>query len=184
MSRSAIFLDRDGTVNVEKDYLHRIEDWEWIPGAIEAIRLINQMGYLAIVVTNQAGVARNYYDENAILLLHAQVDKWLKEQGAKIDAYYYCPHHPQFGDEGPCSCRKPEPGMLYAAQHEFDIDLKRSWLIGDKLSDVEAALVAGVAPVLVMTGYGKQERGSVPSGVAVESDILSAIHRIQSMHQE
>ena len=176
--RRAVFLDRDGTINVEKEYLHRIEDWEWIPGAVEAIRLVNQMGYLAIVITNQAGIARNYYDEAAVHTLHGKVDTLLSAEGAKIDAYYYCPHHPQHGVVRECQCRKPAPGMLLAAQREYDIDLAESWMIGDKQIDVEAARRAGVTPILVMTGYGAEAQKSLAPGVVCEPDILSAVRYI------
>lgn len=132
MGRAAIFLDRDGTINVEKGYLYRFEDWEWILGAVEVIQRINLMGYLAIVVTNQAGIARGYYDAEAVHELHTKVDCLLERVGANIDRYYFCPHHPDHGEFRRCTCRKPEP-----------------WLIGDKLSDIEAGLRAGVSPILV-----------------------------------
>lgn len=180
MSRPAVFLDRDGTLNVEKEYLHRIEDWEWIPGAVEAVRMINQMGYLAIVVTNQAGVARGYYDEHNIDVLHRQVDKMLEVEGARIDAYYYCPHHPEYGDVRNCDCRKPAPGMLFAAQRDFDIDLTRSFMIGDKAIDVAAGVAAGVTPMMVMTGYGVVESSLVGGAFYRASDINSACQLIMN----
>lgn len=180
MSTPAIFLDRDGTLNIEKEYLHRIEDWEWIPGAVEAIRLINGMGYLAIVVTNQAGVARGYYTDADVLSLHSKVDNMLRLAGAKIDAYYYCPHHPEHGDHRSCHCRKPEPGMLLAAQRDWNLDLKKSYMIGDKAIDVEAGLRARVSPILVLTGYGKEEQKKVDlKAVNLQADVLSAVHHIQ-----
>jgi D-glycero-D-manno-heptose 1,7-bisphosphate phosphatase len=178
MSRPAVFLDRDGTINVEKEYLHRIEDWEWVPGAIEAIRRINDMGYLVIVVTNQAGVARGYYDEAQLHALHAAVDGLLDVTGAHIDAYYYCPHHPEFGEIRDCQCRKPAPGMLLAAQRDFGIDLSRSFMVGDKAIDVEAGQRAGVSPVLVMTGYGKEEQRKLPDGIGRAPDVLGAVELI------
>jgi len=177
-SRPAVFLDRDGTINIEKEYLNKIEDWEWIPGAIEAIQLINQMGLLAIVVTNQAGIARGYYSEDAVHKLHIQVDRLLEEKGAHIDAYYYCPHHPNFGEQKICECRKPNPGMLLAAKEDFNIDFSKSFLIGDKLIDVQAAEKVGVTPILVTTGYGKQDRVLLTSKCAVEKTILEAAKRI------
>lgn len=180
MSRPAVFLDRDGTLNVEKEYLHRIEDWEWIPGAVEAVRMINQMGYLAIVVTNQAGVARGYYNEHNIDVLHRRVDKILEVEGARIDAYYYCPHHPEHGDVRNCDCRKPAPGMLFAAQRDFDIDLTRSFMIGDKAIDVAAGVAAGVTPVMVMTGYGVVESSLVGGAFYRASDINSACQLIMN----
>jgi len=181
MSPAAIFLDRDGTINIEKNYLYRLKDWEWLPGAIEAILRINNLGYLAIVVTNQAGVARGYYSERDILFLHHQIDQMLAKAGAKIDAYYHCPHHPEFGKFRNCSCRKPQPGMLFNAQRDFDIDLSRSWLIGDKLSDIEAASGAGCSSILVMTGYGEQEKKVAPANVLCKQDILDAIKHIEEL---
>lgn len=178
-TRAAIFLDRDGTLNVEKDYLYRIEDWEWIPGAIEAIHRINQMGYLAIVVTNQAGIARGYYDASAVHELHKHVDCLLEQKESHIDAYYFCPHHPEYGEARRCACRKPEPGLLLRAQREFNIDLSQSWLIGDKLSDIEAGLRAGVSPVLVRTGYGAQESVHIYPHLCCEADVLSAVCAIE-----
>lgn len=157
MLKRAVFLDRDGTINVEKNYLYKIEDWEWTPRAIDAIKLINKAGYLAIVVSNQAGVARGYYTENDVEHLHSQVDMMLAEQGAHIDAYYYCPHHTEMGEIRDCECRKPKSGMLIQAQQEWNIDLENSFMVGDKLIDAEAAIRVGVTPVLVMTGYGKVE---------------------------
>lgn len=183
-SRPAVFLDRDGTINVEKEYLYRIEDWEWIPGAIEAIRRINEMNHLVIVVTNQAGIARGYYDEAAVHKLHSQIDELLTVEGARIDAYYFCPHHPQFGkDIIDCQCRKPAPGMLLAAQRDHDIDLSRSWMIGDKLLDIIAAQKAGVSPIMVMTGYGREEQSKLSQDIPCKSDLLGAIKIIEENNQ-
>lgn len=178
MARPAVFLDRDGTLNVEKQYLHRIADWEWIEGAVEAIKRINQMGYLAIVVTNQAGVARGYYTEQDVMTLHRYVDAELAKSGAKIDAYYYCPHHVEYGEVRDCNCRKPKPGMLLAAKRDFDIDLSKSFLIGDKAIDIIAAQAVAVQPVLVRTGYGIAEQKFVDANVSVADSILVAINEI------
>jgi D-glycero-D-manno-heptose 1,7-bisphosphate phosphatase len=181
--KPAVFLDRDGTLNVEKEYLHRIEDWEWIPGAVEAIRKINRMGWLAIVVTNQAGVARGYYAEGDVRALHGKVDNMLAAEGAHIDGYYYCPHHAEYGETRNCACRKPAPGMLLAAQRDFGIDLSHSYMIGDKALDVEAALRAGVTPVLVMTGYGAGEQSKLPEGTKCAPDVLGAVEMIGIANQ-
>lgn len=178
MGIPAVFLDRDGTINVEKNYLYRIEDWEWIPGAIEAIKLINQMGYLAIVVTNQAGVARGYYSQEDVKLLHEKVNEILHRHGAKIDAFYYCPHHSEFGLIRDCQCRKPKPGMLLNAKEECEIDLDRSYLIGDKVIDMRAALAVGVQPIMVSTGYGQDESKKVPRTTLIELNLSSAVKRI------
>ena len=140
--RPAAFLDRDGVLNVDSGYVHRIDQLEWITGAGEAVRLLNAAGYYVFVVTNQSGIARGYFDEAAMHQFHAHMQKVLGAQGAHIDAFYYCPHHP----EGTvkelavrCRCRKPEPGMLEQAAREWPIDLGRSLLIGDKNDDMAAA---------------------------------------------
>lgn len=148
--RPTIFFDRDGVLNYDKGYTHRIEDFCWIDGAIEAIKLFNDKGWFVIVVTNQAGIARGYYDSAAVDKLHAWMQDQLRAKGAHIDAFYYCPHHPD-GTESSltiaCKCRKPEPGMLMRAFAEWPIDLARSVLIGDKPSDLEAAHKAGIQGV-------------------------------------
>jgi D-glycero-D-manno-heptose 1,7-bisphosphate phosphatase len=175
--RPAVFLDRDGTINVEKEYLHRAEEFEFVRGAPEAIRLLKEAGFLVVVVTNQSGVARGYYDEAAVHRLHRFVDNELATAGATIDAYYLCPHHPRHGI-GPyrteCACRKPLPGMLLAAASDLGIDLSLSWIVGDKAADVEAGIAAGCRPLLVRTGYGAAEANFVPPGVTVCDDILAA----------
>lgn len=184
--RAAVFLDRDGTINVEKEYLHRAEEFEFVPGAPEAIRLLKEAGFLVVVVTNQSGVARGYYDEAAVHRLHRFVDNELARAGASIDAYYLCPHHPRHGI-GPylteCACRKPLPGMLLAAARDLGIDLARSWIVGDKAADVEAGIAAGCRPLLVRTGYGTSEAGQVPSDVTVCDDLLAAARVILARTQ-
>lgn len=174
--QAAVFLDRDGTINVDKGYVHRIEDWEWLPGAVEGIRNLNSVGLPVIVISNQAGVARGYYDEAAINALHAHVDAELARQGARIDAYYYCPHHPEYGPA--CQCRKPQPGMLLRARDEHSLDLGRSFMIGDKLSDAAAASAAGVQPLMVETGYGAREAVAAEQRPRVFKDILDAVRFI------
>lgn len=137
----AIFLDRDGTLNVEKNYLYKIEDFEFIPGMPEAIKKWNELGYKVIVVTNQAGVARGFYSENDVKSLHAFINDSLAKLGAHIDAFYYCPHHPIHGIgkyKIECNCRKPKTGMLEQAIADFDIDITKSFLFGDHDSDIEA----------------------------------------------
>lgn len=178
MQRRAIFIDRDGTINVEKNYLFKFEDWEWIPGAVDAIRMFNEAGFLVIVISNQAGVARGYYGADDIEKLHASVTRVLESQNVKVDGYYYCPHHPEFGDNRECDCRKPAPGMILEAQRDWDIDLAHSYMIGDKASDIEVALAAGVHPVMVATGYGSAERHSIDSRVPYVADLLAAANFI------
>jgi D-glycero-D-manno-heptose 1,7-bisphosphate phosphatase len=138
----AAFLDRDGVLNVDRGYTHRPDDLEMIPGAAEAVRLLNEAGYYVFVVTNQSGVARGFYPEAAIDQVHKHMQGILKKEGAHIDAFYYCPHHPdgtvkEFAIS--CRCRKPGPGMLEQAAHDWPIERSRSFLIGDKDHDLAAA---------------------------------------------
>lgn len=143
----AVFLDRDGTINVEKNYLYKIEDFEFIQGVPEAIKLLNDAGYLVIVITNQAGIARGYYTEEDMHKLHRYINQELIKYGAHIDAYYFCPHHPVHGIgeyKKDCNCRKPKTGMLEAAIKDFDIDVSKSYMFGDKEWDVEAGERMGV----------------------------------------
>ena len=175
--RRAVFLDRDGTINVEKEYLHRVGDFELIPVAGEAVRLLNDAGFLVIVVTNQSGIGRGYYDEAALEEVHRHMELELARFGASVDACYFCPHHPLHGIgdyRKECACRKPLPGMLLQAAEDWAIDLSASFIVGDKVADVEAGLMAGCLPLLVRTGYGAGEESSLPEGVKAYDDILAA----------
>ena len=180
MTKAAVFLDRDGTVNRDNGYVYRMEDWEWIPGAIDAIASFNKAGFLVIIITNQAGIARGYYDEAALTNLHTKINEELNSHGAAIDGFYHCPHHPDFGAVRQCECRKPMPGMIYAASKDFNIDLGRSWLIGDKASDIQAGLSAGVNPILVLTGYGKEQRNLLDGNIDCVADLSGASALIAS----
>jgi len=177
--RRAVFLDRDGTLNVERHHLFRREDWAWVEGAVEGIRQINRLGWLAIIVTNQSGIARGLYEEADVLALHRHVDKLLAAAGAKIDAYYLCSHHPDYGAVRDCDCRKPMPGMLLRAAQDFSIDLAGSYLVGDKASDIGAGKRAGVTPILVATGHGMSENASVCGDVLRSANLASAMAAIQ-----
>jgi len=180
--RRAVFLDRDGTINREVEYLHREEEFEWIPGAPEAIARLNRAGFLVIVVTNQAGVAHGLYTEDDVDSLHRFITSELEKAGARIDAYYYCPHHPDAAIETyrqNSSRRKPAPGMLLEAAEEYAIDLAGSFLVGDKLIDVEAALAVGATPVLVETGYGSEARAAGLAPVVV-ANVTQAVDWILS----
>ena len=140
--RPALFLDRDGTINVDHGYVYRPEQLEWVDGAREAVRLLNTAGYYVFVISNQSGVARGYFDEAAVKSFHAHMQDGLAAQGAHIDAFYFCPHHPEGIIRSlavSCRCGKPAPGMLEQAVREWPIDLGASFLIGDKEDDVAAA---------------------------------------------
>lgn len=175
--KPAVFIDRDGTINVEKEYLHKIEDFEFIPGADKAIKLLNDNGFLVIVVTNQSGVARGYYGENDVKKLHDHLKSRLKNIGAHFDAIYYCPHHNEKGIgkyKVECDCRKPNIGMFERARKEFDIDISNSWMIGDKIDDMKFAENAGIKGILVKTGHGKDVKGDYIK----KRDIFEAIKYI------
>ncbi len=159
MKRWAVFLDRDGVINEEVNYLGSPELLKLLPGAAQAVRQLNQQGIPVIVVSNQAGVARGYFSEEDVRSVHAELSNSLSGAGAHVDRYYYCPHHPTEGI-GPyrvdCECRKPKPGLLLTARSDMNLDLEQSYLIGDKVSDVEAGIRAGVKSILVLTGYGER----------------------------
>ncbi len=166
VGRKAIFFDRDGTLNVDKNYLYKVGDFEWLGDAPKAIRWANEHDYLVIVVTNQSGVARGYFTEEDVRFLHAWMNEDLARFGAHIDAFYYCPHFPAgtvaaYAKE--CDCRKPKPGLVEKACADFDIDRKSSLLIGDKIRDIECAEAAGVRGVLYEGGslavFLEQEAG-------------------------
>jgi D-glycero-D-manno-heptose 1,7-bisphosphate phosphatase len=153
----AVFLDRDGTLNVEKNYLYRPEDFEFIAGTPAAIRRLNLAGFKVFVVTNQSGVARGYFSLEDVERLHRHISDRLAESGTRIDGFYVCPHHPSEGQGsyvGECDCRKGAPGLLLKAAEEHRIDLGRSFMVGDKEADIEAGERAGCTPLLVLTGYG------------------------------
>ena len=174
---TAVFLDRDGTINEEVGYLSRIEQLKLFPATFEAIRMINESGMKAVVITNQSGVARGFFNEDFIDTAHNLINEMLREKGAFIDRFYYCPHHPTEGYgayKTDCDCRKPEPGMLLRAAKDLDIDLSRSYMIGDMPKDIQAARGAGIKGILVRTGYGKN---AIPAGspVYIARDILDAV---------
>jgi D-glycero-D-manno-heptose 1,7-bisphosphate phosphatase len=174
----AVFLDRDGTINVEKNYLHRVQDWEWIPGAQAAIKSLRDAGYLVVVVSNQAGIARGYYTSEDVIALHLHVQQELLALGTGMDAYCWCPHHPDFGSS--CNCRKPAPGMFLQAAHDLNIDLAASWMVGDKVIDVQAGLAAGVNSLLVQTGYGAKDIYQVRADVPVFASLVEAVLHVQT----
>ena len=167
----AAFLDRDGTINVEVNYLYRPADLDFIQGTAPAIARLNQAGYVVIVVTNQAGVARGYYSLAALHVLHAHLREQLMGLGARIDAFFFCPHHPDF--TGSCDCRKPAPGMLRAAAQQHQLDLQRSWMIGDSAGDLGAGNAAGCRTILVRTGYGLAVEQNLQDGALVRPDAIA-----------
>lgn len=159
-----IFLDRDGTINVEVDYLYKKEDFKFEDNADKAIKIFNDLGYKVIVVTNQSGIARGYYSEEDLKKLHEHIDEELGKIGAKVNAYYYCPHHPEATIDKykvDCQCRKPNLGMFLEAKKDFNIDFENSIIVGDKVSDLESGVRLGMKTVLVETGHGLEELSKI-----------------------
>lgn len=156
LQRPALFLDRDGVLNEDLGYVYRWEDFRWIPGAMEAIGAFNRAGWLVFVVTNQSGIGRGYYTEAQMHALHARMTEALAAAGARIDAVYYCPQHPEAADPAYRAAdppdRKSNPGMILRALDEWPVDRERSVLVGDKPSDLEAALRAGIRGLLFPGG--------------------------------
>jgi len=172
--RKALFLDRDGVINKEKNYLYKIEDFEFIDGVFETCRAFQERGYLIIVITNQAGIARGKYTEEDYRVLTRWMVERFADEGVTINAVYHCPHHPDFSGE--CSCRKPAPGMLEEAKVAFDIDMAASVLVGDKESDIEAGILAGIGTnILVRSGHRIDER------LTKAQDILQSIKALVSI---
>lgn len=160
-----IFLDRDGTINEEVNYLSSPVKLRLIPGSADAIREANDLGIKVFIVTNQSGIARGILTEDRLKEVHDRLLSLLRKEEAHINAIYYCPHHPDHGDaryRKRCSCRKPKIGMLERAAKEFDVDLSKSFVIGDRMIDVQTGNNAGAISILVLTGYGERERNLLP----------------------
>lgn len=160
MKRPAVFIDRDGTISEEVGYVNHPSRFRLFPYSSEAIRILNDAGWLAILITNQAGVARGYFSEDVIHKIHDQLSDDLKNDSARLDAIYYCVHHPSVGDPPyrlDCDCRKPKPGLIQQAAKDFEIDMAASWVAGDRYSDVELAHNAGLRSAFVLSGYGRGE---------------------------
>jgi D-glycero-D-manno-heptose 1,7-bisphosphate phosphatase len=181
MLRAALFLDRDGVIVREVEYLADPSQVVLIPGAAAAIARLNAAALPVVVVTNQAGVARGYFSEARVDDVHRHLSQLLEIEGARIDRYYYCPHHPTAGKGAyrrECTCRKPRPGMLLQAARDLGLDLERSFLVGDKVSDVQAGAVCRQA-LLVRTGYGTTEAARLAEhgmgSVQVHDDLRAAV---------
>jgi len=159
-ARPAIFMDRDGTLSHEVGYVNHISRFRLYPWAVEAVKLVNRSGRLAVVATNQAGVARGYFPESLVGEVHASLNATMEGGGARLDGIYYCPHHPTVGEPPyrlDCDCRKPRPGLLRRAASDLGIDLARSWVVGDRLGDMQLAWGVGARGALVKSGYGLGE---------------------------
>ena len=156
--RPAVFLDRDGTINEQMGYVNHITRFHLLPGVGQAIRSLNQAGLPVAVVTNQSGLARGYFPESLLNEVHEKMRRQLALEGARIDGLYICPHHPEAKEERfrlACNCRKPKTGLLEQAATEMGLDLARSYVVGDRWSDLRCGAAVGATTVLVLTGYGR-----------------------------
>ncbi|PMH37495.1 D-glycero-beta-D-manno-heptose-1,7-bisphosphate 7-phosphatase [Vibrio sp. 10N.286.49.B3] len=173
MAKPAVFLDRDGVINVDHGYVHDEHDFEYIDGVFEAAQAFKKMGYLLVLVTNQSGIARGKFSEDRFLSLTQWMDWNFVDNGVELDGIYYCPHHPEHGIgeyKQDCECRKPKPGMFISARDFLKIDMQNSVMIGDKAEDMMAAEAAGVGTrILVRTGKPVTEQGQALASVVVDS---------------
>jgi len=172
----AVFLDRDGTVNEEVGYLRDLADLRLIPGAGAAIKRLNDAGLKVVLVTNQSGVARGYFPESLVREAHERLDQMLRREGARIDAVYYCPHHPTAGNSIytiVCDCRKPGTGLIDRAVRDLGIDVKQSYVVGDKWSDVELGQRAGAHSILVRSGFAPDDPGNIRPAQISDPDFIA-----------
>lgn len=179
--RPAVFLDRDGTLNVDVGYLHALDQLELFPWTGDALRLLKRAGFALVVVSNQSGIAQGLIAPGFVERAHAEMRRRLHASGVDLDALYYCPHHPRgsvpaFAVE--CRCRKPSPGMIEDAARDLGIDPARSWVIGDKWLDVQLGHRVGAQSVLVRTGWGAQQEQARPAGQQVEAVCDNLIHAV------
>lgn len=158
-SGAAVLLDRDGVLNRDLGYVHRLADWQWLDGAVEALKRLKAAGYRLFVVTNQSGIARGLYRQVDVERLHAAVNRQLAAAGCAVEAFYLCPHHPDHGERLDCDCRKPRPGLVQRALREHNLDPATSWMIGDRPTDLAAGSAAGLRTV----GIGERTRDQ-PAG--------------------
>ena len=174
----AAFLDRDGTIIEEVGYLDRPERVEFFPWTVEAIRVLNRAGLAVVLTSNQSGIARGFFTEQTVDAVHQKMADMLAKGGARIDAYYYCPHHPDgkvAGYAKVCDCRKPGRGLVDRAAGEFGVDPARSFVVGDRWLDVALGRAVGAQSVLVRTGYGASEEGKRPDGLIADAVVDNLI---------
>ena len=174
--RPAVFLDRDGTINEQMGYINHLSRFRLLPGAAQAIRRLNTLGLPVIVVTNQSGLARGYFPENLLDEVHREMHRLLALEGAHIDGLYICPHHPEAKEERfrlQCNCRKPKTGLLEQAAAEQHLDLRHSFVVGDRWSDLRCGAAVGATTILVLTGYGRGDACYVGPGQTVQPDFIA-----------
>lgn len=182
----AVFLDRDGTINEQMGYINHLSRFRLLPGVAEAIRTLNEHGLPVVVVTNQSGLARGYFPESLLDEVHQEMRRLLTLKGARIDGLYVCPHHPEAKEARfrvNCNCRKPKTGLLEQAAAELRLDLLRSYMVGDRWSDLRCGAAVGASTILVLTGYGRGDVAYIGPGQAVQpdhvaEDLLAAAHWI------
>lgn len=176
MKQRAIFFDRDGTLIVDKDYLTDPELVEFMPGAVEALKLARNLGFLLFVVTNQSAIARGMSTEEQVRAVNSRVIALLQRQGVELDGLEFCPHHPDFDID--CNCRKPKRGMIDRFLETHDIDLERSYVIGDTASDIDLGLNIGATSILLLSGYGESYREDIAArdaDIPIVDDVLAAV---------
>ncbi len=170
----AVFLDRDGTINEEMGYINHLDRFVLLPSAAAAIRSINESGLKAVVVTNPSGVARGYFPKELIDQVHQKMSDLLEKEGALLDGIYTCTHAPPSkGESGGCGCSKPKIGLMKQAAQELNLDLEKSYVVGDRFKDVEMARNAGAKAILVLTGYGKGEIEFLGPSSKVQADFVA-----------
>ncbi len=189
--RTAVFLDRDGTINEEVEFLTNPADLHLIPGAGTAIRKLNASGIVTCVISNQSGIARGFLSEEDLVPIHAKLTGDLAAEGATLDRFYICPHHPTEGNppyKKDCDCRKPKPGMLLLGKQEFDLNLEECFVVGDRLVDINAGKAVHATTILVRTGYGKTAESECtatrvrPDGIV--DSIVEAVELIFAMMKD
>lgn len=174
--RRAVFLDRDGTLIEERNYLSDPEGVSLIPGVTEALRRLHDAGYAIVVITNQSGIARGFFTESDMQAVQQRLADLLEAEGARIDGFWYCPHHPDF--TGPCECRKPGLRLFQEAAETLSLDPARSIFVGDRVRDISPAVAFGGTPILVRTGYGATPPPELPPGTKIAKDLLDAVEGV------
>lgn len=179
--RPAVFLDRDGTINEQMGYINHICRFQLLPGAATAIKKLNDANIPVVVVSNQSGLARGYFPEELLVSVHDKMAGLLAEKGAHVDGIYYCPHHPEAKEERfrkACSCRKPKPGLVLQAAEEMQLDPRRSFVVGDRWSDIKTAANCGAQSILVRTGYGRGDEQYIGPSQVIQPD-----HKVEDLQE-
>ncbi len=186
--KSAVFLDRDGTINEQMGYINHLCRFQLLPGAAQAIKKLNDAAIPVVVISNQSGLARGYFPEELLLAVHEKMNTLLATAGAHVDGIYYCPHHPEAKEErfrASCNCRKPKPGLVLQAAEEMGLDPQSSYVVGDRWSDIKTAANCGATSILVRTGYGRGDEQYIGPEQEIQpdfkaEDLLEAVNWILS----